>query len=121
VAGLIYVSKPDRGGIYRCEEIFGFDSLNQRDLKNLPFLTWSPFESPKFRMKIGQSKFLELKPYLHYHGYKEWEEGGVQYGSLNMGWDRTAPLQYSMKKFQGHVHIVAYDKRNQLFYAIFFK
>jgi hypothetical protein len=118
VAGLIFVSKPDRGGLYRCQEIFGFDLINQKDLKNFSFSTWSPFENPKFRMKIGQSKFQELKLYLYYHGYKEWKEGGLQYGSLNMGWDGSAPLIYSFKKFHGHVHIVAYDEKNQLFYAI---
>jgi hypothetical protein len=116
--GITYFSKPDRGGLGRCQEIFGFDNLSQRDLKILPFSTWSPFENSKFQMKLQKSKFESLKIYLYSHGYEKWESGGLQFGSLNIGWDGLIHLQYSLRKFDGHVHIVAYDQTNGIFYAI---
>jgi hypothetical protein len=116
--GIIYISKPDRGGLGRCQEIFGFDTLSQRGLEILPFSAWSPFENSKFRMKIQKSKFESLKIYLYGHGYETWEAGGLQFGSLNIGWDGLVHLQYSIRKFDGHVHIVAYDQTNRTFYTI---
>lgn len=113
-----YLSKPDRGGFKRCEEIFGLDSLGSKGLKISPLTKWSPFENPKFRMEIEESHFNDLRTYLYGQGYRKWEAGGLQYGSLDIGWDGSSLVQYSLRKFSGHVHIIAYDSTKHLIYAI---
>jgi hypothetical protein len=119
--GITYLSKPDRGGLNRCKEIFGFDSLDQRDLEIYPMLTWKPFEGAKFKMKIKKNRFEAFKKYLHGHGYREWKEGGLEYGSFIIGCDGSAPVQYSFNKFGGHEQIIAYDRTNNFIYAINFQ
>jgi len=118
VIGIAYISKPDRGGLRRCQEIFGLDSLEGRGAELRPFLKWKPFETTKFRMKVGREKVTDLKNYLVRCGYTKWVEGGIQYGSLNMGWDSTTKIYYSKKQIGRHVHIMAYDMTNDLLYAI---
>lgn len=115
---IAYLSKPDRGGLTRCQEVFGLDSLDRRGLEMLPFYTWSPFENRKFKMRIKIDKIDDLKYYLFTRGYEEWKEGGIQFGSLETGWDGTAAVQYSIRKFGGNSHLVAYDSTNHLIYAI---
>lgn len=118
VISVFYTSKPDRGGLIRCQKIFGFSSLNNRGLTLQPFLKWKPFETPKFRMSIESGKLNSVKDYLAKFGYTEWTLGGLQYGSLNMGWDSSTDLYYSKKRIGKNVQIVAYDETNNLLYAI---
>jgi hypothetical protein len=118
VISVVYLSKPDRGGTERCQRIFGFHSLAELGLAACPLSTWSPFENPKFRFRIAEKKFDDLKDYLALNGFQRWEFGGVQYGSVNIGWDETTNVAYSKKKFSGHVHIIVYDQTNSSLYMI---
>lgn len=119
--GIGYMSKPDIGGLKRCEEIFRFNSLDHYGLKILPLLTWKPFEGSKFRMRIEEEKFEYFKIYLYGQGFKDWEEGGLEFGSFIIGCDNSESLQYSIKKFWGHEQIIAYDEAKNLIYAINFQ
>lgn len=114
---VVYLSKPDRGGIKRCQEIFGFDSFEKLDMEECRFSTWRPFENPKFKFRIKEN-INDVKSYLESYGFQEWNVGGVQYGSINIGWDETTNVAYSLKKFSGHVHIVVYDQTNSNIYLI---
>lgn len=118
ILGIIYLSKPDKGGLERCQMIFGLDSLDQRGLEFSPLFYWNPFENPKFRMKIENGKFDDLKLYLFDRGYTQWKDGGgLEYGSLYIDYS-TAAVEYSFRKFQGRVHLIAYDKSKNFVYAI---
>lgn len=114
---VVYFSKPDRGGIKRCQEIFGFNPFEKLEIKECHLSTWNPFENPKFKLKI-KGDIDDVKNYFALYGFKEWSVGGVQYGSINIGWDETTNVVYSLKKFSGHVHIVVYDQTNSYLYII---
>lgn len=116
--GLIYLSKPDRGGVARCEEIFHLNSLSDRGLKIHPLTKWMPFENPKFRMYVENEKSEELIKYLGANGYSNWKKGSVQYGSFYIGENTSDEVYYSKKRTGKNVDIMAYDKRDGLLYAI---
>lgn len=69
-------------------------------------------------MKIDGTRATELQEYLVGCGYTHWDKGGIQYGSLNMGWDGTTDVSYSKKQIGKHVHLMAHDKTNGFLYAI---
>jgi hypothetical protein len=115
---IIYLSKPDRGGIVRCEKIFDLDALSDRGLKMQRLWKWKPFERAKFRMKVDPSRTNDLRKYLVEQGFQEWRRGGIQYGSLNTGWDGSNVVFYSKKQIGKHVQIMAHDTTDNLLYAI---
>lgn len=117
LVAVVYLSKPDRGGIKRCQKIFGFHSLGKIEMELYPLSTWRPFENPKFKFRI-KGNINDVKNYFESYGFQEWKIGGVQYGSINIGWDKTTNVAYSMKKFSGHVHIVVYDQTNSNIFIV---
>jgi len=116
--GLVYLSKPDRGGLIRCEEIFHLDLLSDRGLEIRPLTRWEPFENPKFRMHVENGKLDTIIEYLEDNGYSKWEKGSVQYGSLNVGGNTSDEVYYSKKRTGKNVDIMAYDKKSGFLYAI---
>lgn len=118
LGSIVYLSKPDRGGMARCEEVFGLHSLSGMGVKIVPMDGWKPFEKPKFKAKLTREPFELIKGYLVYNGFDEWRTGGIQYGSLNIGWEGKDDLIYSLKKFSGRVHVAAYDYNDCVLYLI---
>jgi hypothetical protein len=114
----VFFSRPDYGGVWRCEKIFGFDLSSSKGLKLKPFLYWNFFESPKFRFEILTEDYNGLRKSLSNYGYNEWEEGGLQYGSVNIGWLSDDRVFYSTKQVGKHELIIAIDEHNHIMYAI---
>jgi hypothetical protein len=114
----LYVSKPDYGGIFRCEKIFILESLSNHVKESKPFFKWELFEDPKFRFALPNNDYSTLKDYLAQNGYVEWVEGGVQYGSLNIGGEKKDLIFYSIKNVGKHAYIMVIDQKNQYLYAI---
>ena len=115
---IVYLSKPDRGGITRCERIFDLDSLNARGLEMSRLWKWKPFERAKFRMKADPSRANDVRKYLAEQGFQEWRRGGIQYGSLDVGWDGSDIVFYSKKQLGKHVHVIAHNTTGDVLYFI---
>jgi hypothetical protein len=118
VVFLGYVSKPDRGGLGRCEKVFGFDSLSCRGLTHVPLVIWVPFEDPKFKMRINVDKADDLMSYFAGLGYSNWTRGGVQFGSIDMGWEASSEVYYSEKEVGISNHYLVHDRENNVLFAI---
>jgi hypothetical protein len=115
-----YLSRPDRGGLSRCGQLFEMPELKRLDLTSRPFLAWTPFESPKFRFEVSPTQFAEIDSALKAAGYSIWEKGGVTYGSVSHGWTTDEDYVYCSKKHGGHSYTWSYSARENLIFAILF-
>lgn len=115
-----YFSRPDRGGLSRCGQLFEMPELNRLDLTSRPFLAWTPFESPKFRFEVSPTQFAEIDSALKAAGYSAWETGGVTYGSVSHGWTPDEDYVYCRMKRGGHSYTWSYSARENLIFAILF-
>ena len=113
-----YVSKPDRGGVGRCSEVFAMPGLKQFQLSHRPFLWWELFESPKFRFTISPSDFSRLEAALKSAGYSGWERGGVTFGSVSHGWETDEDYVTCEFRQSGHHYYWSYSPKGHLIYAI---
>ena len=115
-----YISKPDRGGVWRCAQIFDMPELQEFHFSHEPFLMWEPFESPKFRFRISPTDFSRLDSALKRQGYPTWIEGGVTYGSVSHGDEPDEDYVYCQSEHGGHSYTWSYSAKESLIYAIQF-
>lgn len=114
------LSKPDRGGLSRCAGIFELPELNRLELTSRSLLSWTPFESPKFRFALSPTQFAEIDLMLKAAGYSAWEKGGVTYGSVSHGWTPDEDYVYCSLKRGGHSYTWSYSVQKKLIFAIAF-
>lgn len=120
-AGVLgYISRPDRGGLARCARVFALPGINSLKLSSRPFLSWTPFESAKFRFAVSPTDFAMLDAELRADGYSEWEKGGVTYGSVSHGWSMDEDFVYCSLKRGGRSYTWSYSARKNLIFAITF-
>ena len=115
-----YISKPDRGGVWRCAKIFEMPELQHFHVSHRPFWMWKPFESPKFRFRISPSDLSRLDAALKLNGYPAWIKGGVTYGSVSHGWEADDDYVYCQSKRGGYSYTWSYSAKENLIYAIQF-
>lgn len=115
-----YLSRPDRGGLSKCADVFGLPVLNRLGLVSRPFLAWTPFESPKFRFAISPTQFAEIDSALKAAGYSAWERGGVTYGSVSHGWTPGEDNVHCSLKRGGKSYTWSYSAKKNLIFAITF-
>jgi len=94
---LVYFSKPDRGGIQRCETLSGVPQLGAFVTHREHLWKWKPFEDPRFRFQMPLANFDALKMKTKELGFEEWVEGDGGFGSFNeFSWDNNK-LYYTKK------------------------
>jgi len=104
---LVYFSKPDRGGIRKCEILSGVYELRAFVTHREHLWKWKPFEPPRFRFHLPLSNFDAFKMQTRELGFEEWVEGSGQFGSFNE-FSRDNNKLYYTKKYK--------DSKSCLFY-----
>lgn len=115
---ILYFSKPDRGGLQRCERIFGLDALRDLELEQRSLWKWRPFEQAKFSFEVPSAMQQKLLEYLEAKGFRTWHSGGIQYGSFNVGWEPSENVKYSKIERHGEVFVIALDEDKNILYLI---
>lgn len=120
VSLFVYLSKPDRGGVSRCSRVFGISEIKNYGLVHKPFYTWELFESPKFEFTISGEAYDELARELKRVGYSDWKEGGVTFGSVDVGWTSDEDNVYCELTKDGYHLYWSYSAKKQRIWAITF-
>ncbi|MCP5537237.1 MAG: hypothetical protein H7A51_13750 [Akkermansiaceae bacterium] len=120
VVGVGYLSKPDRGGLVGCGQVFGLPEIEQLELDTKPLMSWQPFESPKYRFHASDAQFEALDRILRSEGYSDWQEGGVSFGSISHGWTSDEDWIYCKSSHEGYNLYWSYSRTQKLVYAITF-
>ena len=107
---VIYISRPDYGGISRCERIFEVEGLNGFNLVQKRIFPWKFFELPKFQFVIDKENSRKFMAYLKSEGFVSWVEGGLQHGSIVRGWSQSDDLIYCKKQVGGGSIIWSYEE-----------
>ncbi|MDZ4788042.1 MAG: hypothetical protein SH807_03800 [Blastochloris sp.] len=103
--------------IKRCEQITGFDRLGEYviNVKSLH----SASEGEYFLLTLSKKLEPELIKNLETKGFSVWARGGIEYGPINEGWDRSDDLIYSMIKGARETRLVAFSKTKGVLYIIY--
>lgn len=120
VVSIGYLSKPDRGGVSRCSRVFAISEFEDYAVIHKPFLTWKPFESPKFLFEISNEGYEQLAAELKRQGYSKWESGGLSFGSVDVGWTEAEDNVYCEFSRHGCDYYWSYSAKKKLIYAISF-
>ena len=120
VLAIGYISKPDWGGVGRCERIFAMPELQQLQLSHKPFFVWELFESPKFRFRTTAADYEKLSLQLSAAGYSPWERGSLQYGSVVIGGSSEDDFICCSKHTPSYHYYWIYSASEQVVYAITF-
>ena len=118
IIGLLYLSKPDRGGVAACSKVFGLPELQMIELSSKSFWTWELFESPKYRFSISPEEYTKLKSVLADHDYSDWVRKGLTYDSINIGTENYEDSLVSTKQGRGSVFHWSYSQKLGEVYAI---
>lgn len=118
MALLASISRPDRGGVSRCEKLTLLNKLNIFLGPEKPILPWKPFEEPKFKFHMIYGK--DIMPYLLSEGYSNWKVGGISFGSIDIGWESHEDNIYASKNISGgkRVYISLSKTRNEIVFVL---
>jgi len=114
----LYVTKPDKGGVWACSKMFGLPRLSEIELDHKPFWYWQIFESSKYRFHIEPEEFSKLQSMLAAEGYSEWERQGLTYGSISIGWNGNEDFIVTRRRSNGMVYYWSYSRDLNVVYAI---
>ena len=97
---VIWLGRPDKLGLSRCERLTGLDQLDQY-VKDEKFVwAWNPFEI-RFRYTLKDGVFDDFKKYTLSHNFDLWDKGGGSYNSFYEESSSSDPLYYSSNKGGG--------------------
>jgi hypothetical protein len=120
ILAITWYSRPDRGGVNRCAQIFGLSEISDIGLVHRPFYSWHFIESPKFRFTITPTQYEKLKSILMNHGYSDWSKGSLDYGSVNIGGSPYDDYIFCTLKSPHSNYYWSYSAEDNLIYAITF-
>lgn len=118
---LLYLSKPDKLGVFACSKFFHLEGLEQTNIRHSPYILWKPFEASKYRFKVSPDQFDSLSLLLHKNGYSEWGRGGLQFPNFNRGHRSDEDTIYCMLSNRGYDYYWVYEQKNQCAYAFYWK
>jgi hypothetical protein len=98
--------------------MFNLPELIDIALDHKPFWHWELFESSKYRFSISPEEFLKLESMLAAEGYSDWEQLGLTYDSVSIGWGADEDFIVAEKRSNGMVYYWSYSRDLNVVYAI---
>ena len=91
---IIWLGRPDKGGVKRCQNLSRLYSLSEFVNGEKLVFAWKPFEI-RYRFTMRRTEFGRFKEYTLRQGFSPWVDGGGCYGSFEEESTSIDPLYYT--------------------------